>query len=403
MKKVSKKLPNKLLSTLFLAGFRWYLGTFFSLQLERDNTKGIVPPYLLIANHSNFWDGVLVNLFIRDPICFLVADEYFRKPLLGWLLRLEGSIRKKKFSADFLAIKEALKAKKEGRIIGIFPEGKRNWDGSTEEILYPTAKLIKMLDIPVVRALLKGSYLTFPRWARYKRKGKISFYYDLILTPEKIRQLSVEEIYQKIKDSLTYQEYEFQRRAMNVYQGKDLAEKLELYLFLCPHCLQIGSLFSRSDILACRNCGYQVRYNQYGFLEPEEKLCYYDNPADWNQWQVKFIHDSLQEISNKGNKTILLQDEGVSVIRIERDRTISLEKECWLFLQGKVLSIERDTRNIFDFAIDLIRGINVQYNNQLEFYFQDQLYRFRFDHPSVSAYKWYRIIKLAQNLVGNTT
>ena len=190
---------------------------------------------------------------------------------------------------------------------------------------------------------------------------------------------------------------------MNVYQGKDLAEKLELYLFLCPHCHQIGSLVSRDDILSCHNCGYQVQYNQYGFLEAKEKLCYFDNPADWNQWQVSYISDVMKERFRKGNKTILLQDQGVSVIQIERDRTISLEKECRLFLQKKVLSIERDTRNIFDFEIDLIRGINVQYNDQLEFYFQDQLYRFRFDHPSVSAYKWYRIIRLAQNLVDNTT
>src|SRR6056297_2707234 len=208
MRNKNKRLPNKIISGLFLGSFRWYLGRIFSLNVERNDTVGLVPPYMVIGNHANFWDGVLVNLFIKDPISFLVSDEYFRKPLLGWLLRIEGSIPKKKFFADFTAIKEALKAKETGRIIGIFPEGKRNWDGSIEEILFPTAKLIKMLKIPVVQVLLKGSYLTFPRWARFSRKGKISLSYGLILTQDNIQELSVESIYREIKKSLSYREYD---------------------------------------------------------------------------------------------------------------------------------------------------------------------------------------------------
>ena len=116
MRNNSKKLPNKIISSLFLNSFRWYLGNIFSLHLENNDTAKIKSPYLLIGNHANFWDGVLVNLFIEDPICFLISDEYFRKPLLGTLLRIEGSIPKKKFFADFTAIKEALKAKATGRI-----------------------------------------------------------------------------------------------------------------------------------------------------------------------------------------------------------------------------------------------------------------------------------------------
>jgi len=97
-----KKLPNKIISGFFFALFRWYLGSTFSLSLEKNDTIRLIPPYLVIGNHANFWDGALVNLFIKDPVCFLVSDEYFRKPLLGWLLNIEGSIPKKKFLVDFI-------------------------------------------------------------------------------------------------------------------------------------------------------------------------------------------------------------------------------------------------------------------------------------------------------------
>ncbi len=399
MKNKNKRLPNKIISGLFINSFRWYLGNIFSLNLEKNDTSKLTPPYLLIGNHANFWDGVLVSLFIRDPICFLISDEYFRKTLLGWLLRVEGSIPKKKFLVDISAIKESLKAKKAGRIIGVFPEGKRNWDGSTEEIIFATAKLIKMINMPVVRVLLKGSYLTFPRWASFKRKGKISFSYDLILTSEKIQELTVEEIYREVTESLSYREYDYQRTVMNIYRGKNLAEKLELYLFLCPHCHQTGSLCSYGDILSCQNCGYQVKYNLYGFFESEKQTLYFDNPADWNQWQISWMKDSLKKSIKNGSHDPLLQDKGVNVTRIIQHKVLDPVKHCTLFLKEKELILQTEPLGVLHFKLGLIKGLNVQYNDQFEFYYQDQLYRFRFDNPSISAYKWYKIINLVQNIL----
>jgi 1-acyl-sn-glycerol-3-phosphate acyltransferase len=398
MVKENKTLPNKMISGLFLGFFRWYLRRIFSLQVERNDTLGLVSPYLVIGNHANFWDGVLVNLFIKDPICFLVSDEYFRKPLLGWLLRIEGSIPKKKFLVDFSAIKEALKAKSAGRIIGIFPAGKRNWDGSTEEVVFATAKLIKMLNVPVVRALLKGSYLTFPRWARFIRKGKISFSYDLILTPKKIAELSVEDIYREITESLSYREYDYQRTAMNIYQGKNLAERLELYLFLCPECHQIGSLRSRGDIFSCQSCGYEVKYNQYGFFSSEKQHLYFDNPDDWNQWQISWVKDFLKKSIKKDSQKVLIQDKGVYLTRIIKQKILDPIKRGQLFLKETELLLETGEMGMIHFELGLIRGINVQYNDRFEFYYKDQLYQFRFDDPSISAYKWYKIIKVVQTM-----
>lgn len=395
----SKKLPNKFISKLFLSSFRWYLENIFCLNVEKNDTTQISPPYLIIANHANFWDGVLVNLFIKDPICYLVSDEYFRKSLLGKLLKIEGSIPKKKFLADFAAIKELLKAKAAKRIIGIFPEGKRNWDGSTDEIVFPTAKLIKLLNVPVVRCLLRGSYLSFPRWARFVRKGKISISYDLILTTENIKEMTVEEIYRKISESLTYQEYDYQRIAMKPYKGKNLAEKIELFLFLCPNCQKIGFLYSRGDMLSCQNCGYQVKYDQYGFFS-SEKLAYFDNPVDWNNWQMEWIRKSIGGAFQKDSiKQEIIKDKGVFLYRFNEQKNLDKNIKGMLALRGEKLVFETVTGNNICFQLELIRGVNVQYNDKFEFYYKDDLYRFCFKNPSVSAYKWYKTIKLTQDIL----
>ena len=48
-----------------------------------------------------------------------------------------------------------------GGVIGVFPEGKRNWDGRTDQLLFATAKLVEHLKVPVVTALLQGAHLSF--------------------------------------------------------------------------------------------------------------------------------------------------------------------------------------------------------------------------------------------------
>ncbi|MDD3656485.1 MAG: lysophospholipid acyltransferase family protein [Atribacterota bacterium] len=398
MNKGHKKLPNKMVSRIVLSSLKWYLGTFFCLQLERNDTCGLNPPYLLIGNHANFWDGFLANLFIKDPICFLVSDEYFRKPILRRLLEIEGSIPKKKFLADFSAIKEALRAKETERIIGIFPEGRRNWDGSVQEIIFATAKLIKMLKIPVVRVLLKGSYLTFPRWARFKRKGKIILNYKLIMMPDKIQEMSVDNIFQKITASLTYREYDFQRKAMNIYQGRNLAERLELFLYFCPNCQEIGTLYSRGDDLFCRRCNYEVRYDQYGFLTTEGKQLYFDNPADWNQWQIDWSKNFLRNYQKNDYKGNLVQDEGVNCAIIKQFKKLKPLPDCKLIWQGRELILTKNEKEYLRFELKEIKGINVQYNNRFEFYYKEQLYQFYFNSDSISAYKWCIMIRLAQQI-----
>ena len=398
MSKTNKRLPNKTISRIGLGILKWYLGTIFSLHLERNDTLKITPPYLLIGNHTNFWDGFLTNLFIKDPICFLVSDEYFRNPLFKMFLQFEGSIPKKKFMADLAAVKEALRAKEEGRIIGVFPEGMRNWDGTVGELIFATTKLIKMLNIPVVRVLSKGSYLAFPRWARYKRKGKIIYNYELIMMPEEIKEMTIDEIFHKVNISLSYSEYDFQRKVMNTYQGKNLAERLELFLYLCPNCQQIGTLTSRNDVLFCGKCHYRVEYNEYGFFTNDEGKLYFDNPTDWNRWQIDYSKSLLKGYQENNFAGIFIQEEGVNCQMIDHFKKLEPWTDGQLLWQGKEISFHKNGEKYLNFELEHIKGINVQYNDRFDFYHKEQLYQFYFNSDSISAYKWETMIKLAQQI-----
>ena len=130
-------------------------------------------------------------------------------------------------------IKRLIKARDNRRILGVFPEGERKWDGTTDEMTFhSTAKLIKKLGIPVVAVKIKGGYLAYPRWDRLSKRGKVSLGYKLCLTQKEIQESSVEQIKSRIKEYLSHDEVAHQEKNQNRYIGVNLAEHLEHLFFM---------------------------------------------------------------------------------------------------------------------------------------------------------------------------
>ena len=166
-----ERKPGKLAQKLVLTPIRAYIERRSNVIIERNDTLGMEPPYLVLSNHVTNWDPLYINCYVNEPICFVAAAPLFRNPLLKRVLDYTGAISKTKFKNDTSTVRSMLKAKKHRRVIGIFPEGNRTWDGRTEPLVYSTAKLVKLLDIPVVIVTIRGGYLSHPRWADKHRKG----------------------------------------------------------------------------------------------------------------------------------------------------------------------------------------------------------------------------------------
>ena len=370
-----------------------YLIRKFNIKADTGGLEKVDPPYIVIANHPGFWDPFILSAFAPHPIQYVASDTYFRKPLLRILLRLVGAFPKSKFMADAITVKTILHVKKQGGVIGIFPEGSREWDGRTEELLYPTAKLIKSLKIPVISAKFNGGFLSHPRWASKPRKGELNIEYRILFEGQSAESHTVDEVYDKITKALQHDEYEYQAKKMIRFKGRKLAERLGLFLFICPECRSIGKLESRDDTFTCSHCGYSVRYNEFGFLDPVKvKTLYYDTPAKWNTWQLEYLNTY---ISDKGegetiifnNNVILKKGYKYTPTKTFRFGSIELVKGC--------LNFKSRVREEYSFPLNKITGLNVQYNDLFEFYYEGTLYQFNFKLANDSAYKWIKAIKAA--------
>jgi len=370
-----------------------YMKLLFDYSIENVQLKGLKPPYVILANHTNFWDPFLLSMCFPEPVYFVTSDAYFRNPILKYLLKLVGAIPKTKSVSDPLSIRGIIEVVRSNGIIGIFPEGRRNWDGRTLPLLRPTAKLIKSLNIPVVTVLFKGACLSMPRWATSTRRGKLQMTLSRTLEPHDIKLLSVEEIFSAISQSLSYNEYDHQRKHMNPYKGRKMAERLELFLFCCPECKSFNSLVSSGNKLHCCNCSYEVLYNDCGFLENSTHRLHYDNPGDWNLWQLEQLDSLILTKILQGNNIPILVDNDIMMKTGQKTGALKLEaKGGTLSLYGDRIEFSIENHVIHHFQIIDIIGENIQFNNQLEFISGNTFYRYCGKNGIMSAYKWVRAI-----------
>lgn len=382
--------------TLYL--MKKYFDLTADIVVERNETLNLNPPYLLLANHTNFWDPLIIAAYLKKPISFVASMDYFKKLSTRYLLKFADAIPKIKFIRDSSTIKEIINRKKEKKIIGIFPEGRRNWDGSTEKIIFSTAKLIKLLKIPVVLCSLKGAHLAQPRWSNNSRRGRISLSFKKILNRKKIKSMTVEEIYNLTQFHFKYDEYKYQEKKMHTYQGKKLAERLELFLFICPHCKSFSSLKSKNNLFFCQNCNYQLIYNNKGFFKSQNYKLYFNNTHDWNKWQLNYLE---QIILNSKQEKILF-DSNVKLLVNKNYKDSSKMKKVdvgKIYLTKKGFYFQYSTGICFKYEFDKIYGLNVHSNSILEFFYDNKFYMIMFRDRSTSAYKWLKGIELSEKLL----
>ncbi len=385
------KLFNKFLKLILGT----YMKTLFSIGIENRQLKDAKPPYIILANHTNFWDPFLLSLCIPDPIYFVTSDAYFRNPVLKQLLKLVGAIPKRKQASDPSTIRGILEVVKSKGIIGIFPEGKRNWDGRTLQLRRATAKLIKSLDIPVYSVLLKGAYLAMPRWAAFSRRGRLSMELVKVLDKEEIKNLSPDGIYERISNSLDYDEYSSQRRLMHTYTGRNKAEHIELFLFTCAHCKGIDTLVSSKDSFECRNCGLKMHYNDRGFLEADKGAQLpFDSPRDWNLWQLDNLDTIIADNANNLSDSPITSDDNI-ILKTggKTGKLIGSNTGGRLSVYCDRLEYLTFGKDQLFFPISKISGMNIQFNNQLEFIHDTVLYRFSSKSGIFSAYKYVMIVE----------
>jgi len=395
MKKRPLLRPHPLIVPLMRTIFLRFLKRRYHLEAEDvDRVRNLKPPFIVVANHVNFWDPFWINAFISAPIQFVASDNLFRTVFYGLAMRLLGSIPKTKLMNDTQTIGHIFRVIGAGGAVGIFPEGSRSYDGRSESPQFAVARLICKLKVPVVSVLIRGGYLARPRWARTARLGRVSLRYRLLLAGPDLVGRSAEEVFRLLSRELTFDEMAVQRDRRVSFPARRPAEYLERLLFICPQCSSVATLVSRVRRFSCTRCGYAVRVDDTGFLIHERGPLHFDDPADWNAWQLGVLGGLL----NSGDgQECRLQESDAILLHGYRFRRLRKLMRGRLMLFPDRLEAQGRRGEIMTFWIASIQGANVQNREKLEFYYDGVLYRVDFPNPRSSSYMWLKAVEYLQS------
>jgi 1-acyl-sn-glycerol-3-phosphate acyltransferase len=111
---------------------------------------------VIAANHISNLDPPLLGIAVPRPVSYMAKKELFAMPVLGTVISHLNAFKVDRDAGGTAALRASLRMLKEGRCVGIFPEGGRNLTGTNQEKA-GAAFLAAAAGVPVVPAALIGT------------------------------------------------------------------------------------------------------------------------------------------------------------------------------------------------------------------------------------------------------
>ena len=109
--------------------------TIYPVRYHHMERVQLDAPYILMGNHSHLMDPMLIGLPVyRYHIRFMSKKELLESKILGPICKRVLVIPVDRHNMDMGAIRASLKVLKEGKVLGIFPEGTRHKEGIMQDM-----------------------------------------------------------------------------------------------------------------------------------------------------------------------------------------------------------------------------------------------------------------------------
>ncbi len=263
--------------------------------VTKEGVKGLKPPYLLLGNHNAFFD-MKVSAMVTFPHFgnYVVAIDGF----IGreGLLRSIGCICKRKFTNDLNVVRHIRYVIQNKGIAAIYPEARYSLCGTTAPLPAALGKLCKMLKVPVVTVICHGHHINHPFWnTKHERNVKhTEVNVKLLLTPEQLAAMSVEEINQALVREFRYDDFKWQYENKVEVACVDRAEGLQKILYQCPNCGKEFEMTASGDTLKCNACGKEWIMDVYGRLSAKEGETEFPHIPDWYEWERDNVRKEVE-------------------------------------------------------------------------------------------------------------
>lgn len=397
----------------------WLKNTYNTRAKGVELIETIKPPFIVVGNHSTLLDPFLTNYYIPHPIHWVTSDGNMRSPIMRFLLiKLVGSIPKSKAVPDIETVSWIVEIirKKKG-VVGVYPEGQSSWNGASISAFGSTAKLIKLLKVPVICAVTRGAYMTKPRWAYTKRRGSVEIEFSELFTPQSIKKLSVAEIDARLNEAISHDDPEWCRQNGLKFADPKRAECLELALYACPSCGALHTLEGRGELIACTQCGFSAEYREDGSFAvagegtpryPPHRsdglksagAAFFESIREWDIWQSAHLEQLLRTKFLPHPEEPIFSDKNVRLLKGKRMDTMKNLGRGLLSLTAKALVFTAENGVKIAFDTKKLEGPGVLKRNYFEFYVGKTVYRVKFGNRAASGRKYAVALDLLSGMRG---
>ena len=155
---------------------------------------------LIVSNHQSNLDPVLMAVRLDRSLNYIAKSELFEGRIGGWLLRkVFNAFPVRQGAGDVGAVKETIQRLHEGHVLNIYPEGARTGDGEIGAMQRGVALVIRRARVPVVPAVIVGSFEAWPKFKRVFRPWPVRLCYG---PPMLLHGLQPDEIIDTIDRTL---------------------------------------------------------------------------------------------------------------------------------------------------------------------------------------------------------
>lgn len=190
--------------------FNLFCRVFMRLEVEGlENLRSMKRPFIICPNHQSYLDPFV--LCSNYPFDFFKntfhvgASEFFKTRLMGWVAQMLHVVPVDPDTQLMKAMKAGAIGLKKGRVLNIYPEGERAYDGELHKFKKGAAILATELELPIVPVAMDGLYKV---WARRSFKirpakvkiriGKPFYVRDIVPLADEQRSANREQTYETV-------------------------------------------------------------------------------------------------------------------------------------------------------------------------------------------------------------
>lgn len=172
----------------------------FHLQVTGRKNLRKVRGAVIAVNHSSFADPVFAGVACTRPIYYIARKDLFNNRLFGWFLRAINVLPFNRDAPDTITLKKAIRLLQGGKMVLIFPEGTRSYDGNLMTPHPGIGFIALKAGAPIIPMYIDGAHKILPRGAGFIRlaKGRVRIgepiYLDTWLRKDRIERSDYEEV-----------------------------------------------------------------------------------------------------------------------------------------------------------------------------------------------------------------